>query len=123
MVKPRHEDQLQRFQIEPAQALLGAKLRGCHRLSPLILWHILRGLVIFEIWKSRNELAFDEVVVSSVGMICRIWHQLRVYLQVEWGKLVGAVKQGKLSLVEIRRLFYRDFGGAAELYTVEGLKL
>lgn len=79
---------------------------------------------MFEIWKGRNDLEFDEVFTNYQGIIGHIWHQTRVYLKVEWDKRVAVVQTGKLTMEISRKAsIYRDFGGNGSLYTIEGLKL
>lgn len=50
-------------------------------------------MVIFELWKGQNSLVMDERFVMSLGVKVKVWQQLRVYLEVEWAKLVEKVEK------------------------------
>lgn len=63
-----------------------------------MLWHNLHGVVIF-----NNSLVINERFVSCFGVEVKIWQQWKVYLAVEWAKLVAKVEQRSISN-EVARL-------------------
>lgn len=52
----------------------------------------------------------------------RIWYRLRVYLYIQWEKVLGKVHFGTLDEAQTLSHFHKDFG-VANLYSIEGLKL
>lgn len=69
------------------QALLGAFIHNVHRNFPFMLWHILRGLANWHVWKARSTLVMEEIHIPMTMVKIKIWKDLRIYMQIHWATL------------------------------------
>jgi hypothetical protein len=60
-----------------AQALLGALVGNGGRRWPMVLWEIIRGHTVWEIWYCTDRLMFDAASTTREGVVISIWTKLR----------------------------------------------
>lgn len=90
---------------------------------PEKLWHTVRAVLIWQIWKDRNS-HYMTGWPSTVQRITRkSWHRLSVYLRKEWQYLVSKVKKGLISNTEAERLMPSQFGSSTAIWNIHGIVL
>lgn len=68
------------FVLTVAQALLGAYIYNVSRAFSFMLWHILRGLANWHIWKARNTLVMKKIHVPTFTIKIKVWKELYIYI-------------------------------------------
>lgn len=71
------------------------------------------------LWKARCSLVEDKRT-STRAIIKKNWHRFRVYLHIEWKKLLCKVKEGRLDTHKARPSFICIAGIDEATYTFEG---
>lgn len=63
---------------------------------------------------------FDEVTVSRHEVIGKIWYRLKLYLRIEWKKILQKITMGKITLAKGRWLFMTDYWSDPLMYQFVG---
>lgn len=111
------------FILSSAQALLGAYFPPECGLKPIRLWPVLRAVVIFQIWKGRNDITMEGMRVSVSAIISKIWCRMLIYIQSDWSGLVKRIRCGNISLEMAWRKFVSWYGTGSGLTLREDLTL
>lgn len=69
------------FVLQPAHIMLADPLPMAWDL-PMQLWHTLRAILCWLIWKDRNGHVSDRERSDSQGVIALAWHRLGLYMQI-----------------------------------------
>jgi hypothetical protein len=102
-----------------AQALLGAPVDNGGSRWPMILWEVIRGHTVWELWYGRDRLMFDASPTSRYGIVMLIWSQTRQYFLMGWNGYKEKILSGKLSQAEAWRLSTRDYGHDECLFSLD----
>lgn len=87
-------------------------------------WDLLRAATLWFIWISRNgDVIPGATKVSSAAVKAKIWHQLKLQMQIEWAKHQTKVKDGRFMQHEAMRTFEFDFGESHIIYQIVEDKL
>lgn len=108
------------FALTIAQALLGAYILNVNRAFPFMLWHVLRGLMNWHIWKAWSTLAMDEMHIPVSTIKTKIWKDLRVYMHIRWDALRNKVQEGRLPMMEARGQMHKDYGIDEHIFLILG---
>lgn len=70
---------------------------------PEKLWHLLKAILCWQIWKNRNEHYMAGKPACARKVIQKSWHRLGTYIRAEWRALTRQVRLGKITLTEARQ--------------------
>lgn len=83
----------------PAHVFIAAPLPE-DWIVPDKLWHILKAILCWQIWKNRNKHYMAGKPATATKIIRKSWHRLGVYIRKEWRFLLKQVELGKINVDE-----------------------
>lgn len=111
-----------RGSIEPSHVFLAAPLPADWQV-PGRIWHILRAVISWQVWKSRNEHYMANRPTDPRRTIRKAWHRFSMYLRKEWLYLRRKISNGRLSLAEAESTMQANFGTNHEIWGLHGLTI
>lgn len=90
---------------------------------PMKLWHSLRAILCWLIWKDRNGHIFDREASDSQRVIGLAWHRLGLYMLMAWRDIVGLIRRDRLPIAEARALMVTQYGPEGILWTLHEITL
>lgn len=106
-------------QLTPAHVLVGEPLPVSWD-APHRLWHTIRAIMCWTIWKNRNLHVFTGEISNTDRMIGQAWARLRVYVMVAWKELLVKVRMHKFTLAKDVDRMSDMFGHNGRIWTVHG---
>lgn len=116
----RHRPGGLRGSLEPAHVFVAAPLPADWKI-PGRLWLILRAVICWQVWKTRNEHFMANRPSDPQRTIRKSWHRLSMYLRKEWAYLRRKISEGKASLAEAEDIMKLNFGSNQEVWQLRGL--
>lgn len=85
---------------------------------PFQLWHSIRAILCWLIWKDRNAHVYggDRSDVNRIKGLA--WNRLTIYMQLAWRQLRQKVRQDRLLFSEARALMADQFGTEGTLWSL-----
>lgn len=111
-----------RGSLEPAHVFVASPLPA-DWLVPTRLWQILRAVISWQVWKTRNEHFMADRPSDPRRSIRKAWHRLSMYLRKEWAYLRRKISRGRISLAEAVATMQTHFGKNQEIWTLHGVTL
>lgn len=108
--------------LQPAHVFMAHPLPD-HWHYPERLWHLLKAILCWQIWKNRNEHYLAAQPANSLRVIRKSWARLGTYLRKEWRFLGRKVDLGKLTALEAEHLMYSRFGACPDIWNLHGITL
>lgn len=108
--------------LNPAQVFIGEPLPE-HWQIPGKLWHFLRAIVCWQVWKDRNAHFIGGKPLDPKKVKYTAWHRLGIYLCVEWRNLVKQIKSEKMRYGEAELAMQSQFGSNPALWNLHELIL
>lgn len=110
------------LQLNPAHILIAEALP--HEWdTPVRLWHTIRAIMSWIIWKDRNQHVFGGERSNVTRMIRLTWHRLSMYMRIAWKDLLSKVRLDRLTLTEAQDLMAIHFGAMGKLWTLSEVRL
>lgn len=110
------------IQIGPAHIFIAAPL-PVEWLVPEKLWHLLKAILCWQIWKNRNAHYMAGKQADAQKIVRKSWHRLGMYMQKEWRFLLKQINLGKLTLDEAKQMMTSQFSSCPDIWNLHGLIL
>lgn len=91
-----------------------------HWQCPERLWHLLKAIVSWQIWKNRNEHYMAAQPTNAHRVIRKSWARLGTYLRKEWWYLDKKVDLGRVTAAEGEDLMHKHFGSCPDIWSLHG---
>lgn len=115
--RPRH-----RIQLEPANVLIAVALPAAWD-TPARLWHTLRAILCWIIWKERNNVVFGGETTNVHRIVGLAWHRLGIYVKMAWKECMSQVRAGKITLSEASIRMEAFFGPPGKIWTLHEIQI
>lgn len=112
----------QGIQIQPVHIFIAEELPQIWD-APVRLWHTLRAITCWVIWKERNKHIFQGEVFSMPRTVALVWHRLSIYVRAAWNELLSQVRQNRFSLVDAKERMVCFFGAEGKLWTLHEVQV
>ena len=80
------------------------------------MWHLLRGITLWNIWIERNDKVFNHEQWHESKVKQQIWDELITYAKAAWKRVVEQIKINKLSTAPILKGFDKTWSTRNILY-------
>lgn len=91
--------------------------------SPKRLWHTIRAVMCWLIWKQRNNQVFSGDQFSSQRVIGLVWHRIGIYIRAAWTDLLSQVRSGRITVTDARERMIAFFGPEGKAWSLHDLKV
>lgn len=118
----RHRPGGFRGSLEPAHVFIAAPLPAEWQI-PERLWQLLRAVLCWQIWKSRNEHFMANRPSDPRRTIRKAWHRLSMYFRKEWAYLRRKISTGRINLSEAEAIMQLQFGKNLEIWNLQGMTI
>lgn len=108
--------------LSPAHVFMASPLPADWGV-PERFWLILRAVICWQVWKSRNEHYMADRQSDPPRTIRKAWNRFSMYLRKEWGYLMMKILRGKISLEEAKCIMTSYFGRNREIWDLHGTVL
>lgn len=98
-----------RIEIKPEHVFVAHPLPSQWQ-CPERLWHVLKAILCWQIWKNRNEHYMADQPADAQRVIRKAWARLGIYLRKEWSYLGRRVTLGRMTATEAEALMYTQYG-------------
>lgn len=113
----------QDIRLLPAQVFIADNLPVAWE-TPARLWHTLRAVMCWGIWKERNHQVFrGDIFCTRRVMIGLAWHRIGMYISAAWSSLLTQVQLHRLTLAEARDRMDCFFGAERKLWILQDIKI
>lgn len=106
----------------PAHALVAEALPLQWEI-PVRLWHTMRAVICWVIWKERNSHVFNGEISNSHRMIGQSWSQIGMYDKAAWHDLLTKVRAHELTLPEATDRMADQFGNPGKIWSLHNIQL
>lgn len=90
---------------------------------PKKAWIILRGVVCWTVWKSRDDHYLCGIRWNYRSVVSKCWYRFAIYLRKEWNSILKKVDARLLTLAQATQQMQSNFGINSATYELEGRKL
>lgn len=118
----RHRQGGLRGSLEPAHVFVASPLPA-EWMIPGRMWHILRAVICWQVWKTRNEHYMANRPSDPGRSIRKAWHRFSIYLRKEWAYLRRKIGSGRISLAEAETTMQSYFGKNQEIWKLQGVTI
>lgn len=118
----RHRPGGLRCTLVPAHVIVASPLPMDWQI-PSRFWILLRAVLCWQVWKSRNEHYMANRRSNPERTIRKTWHRFSMYLRKEWAHLRQKIRNGRLSLAEAEHTMRTQFGNNRDIWELHGLVL
>lgn len=91
--------------------------------TPLSLWHTMRAILCWVIWKERNNEVFTGERSSTQRMIGIAWARLALYIKSAWHDLLTRVRARKITLLEASDRMADQFGSSGKIWSLQNIQV
>lgn len=112
------QDQSQQFFPSVTHALMGEPLPDSIAI-PVRWWELLRLSAMWYVWLARNAETFQEKPEPLSVTKVKVWHQIKIVMRSEWGKVRSRGALDDRAMERARYLFEFQFGSNDEIYTID----
>ena len=104
------------------QALFGERIPK--RYGKMIkIWHMLRGIILWNIWIERNNRVFNQEQWHVSKAKQRIWDDLIIYAKASWNWVLEHIKVSSFSAVALLQGFNKTWRAKSVLCRRRKLRL
>lgn len=82
------------------------------------VWHTLRAILCWTIWKDRNNHVFGGERSDVQRMIGISWHRLSLYVNIAWKDLIGRCRRSEFSLDKAKAHMVARFVPMGRMWTL-----